>query len=341
MIGKKEPTSLGNTTGMETIISKKASDIRRAAALIREGELVAFPTETVYGLGGNALDKDASRKNYAVKGRPSDNPLIVHLTDWSEVTSIAVPNAAAKALYDAFCPGPLTMILPKLPCLPYETTGGRDTVAVRFPSHPIARELISLAGVPIAAPSANVSKHVSPTDARHVYDDLNGKIPLILDGGPSDVGIESTIVDLTGSVPTVLRPGDISKEDIAAVLGEAKNYAGEVKEALAPGMKYKHYSPRVPCYLVKKGDFARAYLEAEAKGLRAVAIATEETIAGELVGRDVISLGFTPKDAQHRVYAALRAAESHDIALVEDLSDKCGYFAAMDRIKKATGGSTI
>jgi len=302
---------------------------------------VAFPTETVYGLGGNALDREASRKIYAVKGRPSDNPLIVHLTDWADVDGIAVATPQAKALYDAFCPGPLTMIMKKRPCLPDETTGGRDTVAVRFPSHPMARKLIELAGVPIAAPSANVSKHVSPTDPLHVYDDLKGRIPLILDGGPCDVGIESTIVDLTGECPTVLRPGAITKEQIAAVLGKARNYAGEVKEALAPGMKYKHYSPKVPCYLVKREDVADIFRKEEEKGLRVVAIVTEQTAQATLKGRAVISLGSTPAEAQHNVYAALRAAERYDLAIIEDLSDKYDYFAAMDRIKKATGGQSL
>ncbi|MBQ9369754.1 MAG: threonylcarbamoyl-AMP synthase [Clostridia bacterium] len=326
---------------MQTMIGKAASDIRRAAELLRAGELVAFPTETVYGLGGNALDKDAARHIYAVKGRPSDNPLIVHLWDWSQAGEYAYVTAEGKALYDAFCPGPLTMIFKKKPCIPDETTGGRDTVALRFPSHPVARALLKECGLPIAAPSANVSKHVSPTTSAHVYDDLNGAIPLILDGGDSEVGIESTIVDLTGDCPTVLRPGAITKEQIAAVLGNARNYAGKVTEALAPGMKYKHYSPRVPCYLVKRERLWTAYRELAEKGLRAVLIAREETGAGFRGTADVLSLGNTPEEAQRYIYAALRDAEKYDAAIIEDLSDIYGYFAAMDRIGKATGGSTL
>ena len=324
---------------MTTKIGDKKQDVILAAKLLKEGELVAFPTETVYGLGGNALDREAARKIYAVKGRPSDNPLIVHLSKWEDVYAVAYPTKQAKALYDAFCPGPLTMILKKLPVVPDETTGGRDTVALRFPSHPVARELIALAGVPVAAPSANVSKHVSPTSAWHVYNDLNGKIPLILEGGDSDVGIESTIVDLTGEEPTVLRPGAITAEQIKAVLGSADYYHGEIKEALAPGMKYKHYSPKVPCYLAKRENLEKAYLSLKAQGLNAVLIATEQAAKG--LDCPLLSLGENAKDAQHRIYGALRDSEKYDAAIIEDLSDKKEYFAAMDRIKKATGGNVL
>ncbi|HAE89067.1 MAG TPA: threonylcarbamoyl-AMP synthase [Clostridiales bacterium] len=324
---------------MTTTIGNEKEDILKAAELLKNGELVAFPTETVYGLGGNALDPDAAKKIYAVKGRPSDNPLIVHLYAWEEVYAVADPTPQAKALYDAFCPGPLTMILKKLPVVPDETTGGRATVALRFPSHPVARELLRLAGIPIAAPSANVSKHVSPTSAAHVFSDLNGKIPLILEGGDSEVGIESTIVDLTGEEPTVLRPGAITAEEIKAVLGSADYYHGEIKEALAPGMKYKHYSPKVPCYLVKRENLQNACASLKEQGVNAVVIATDE--AAKDITTAVISLGKTAKDAQHRIYGALRESEKYDAAIIEDLSDKKEYFAAMDRIKKATGGNVL
>lgn len=324
---------------MITKIGNTEQDIIQAAELLRKGELVAFPTETVYGLGGNALNRDASRKIYAVKGRPSDNPLIVHLSAWEDIFRIAHPTEQAALLYRAFCPGPLTMILRKLSAVPDETTGGRDTVAVRFPSHPVARELIERAGVPIAAPSANISKHVSPTSAQHVYQDLNGKIPLILDGGDSAVGIESTIVDLTEDAPTVLRPGAITAEQIKEVLGNADYYRGEIKEALAPGMKYKHYAPKVPCYLVKRESLQSALISLEKQGLSPAAIVTEDG-AKNLVG-NVLSLGSSAQDAQHRIYGALREAEHYDAVIIEDLSDKKQYFAAMDRIKKATGGNTL
>ena len=182
-----------------------------AGSIIRSGGLVAFPTETVYGLGGNALDPEASRRIYAAKGRPSDNPLIVHIADLSSLSRIVsrIPDSAL-ALADAFWPGPLTMILPRSSEVPSETTGGLDTVAVRMPSHPVALELIRKSGGYIAAPSANTSGRPSPTRAQHVYDDLNGRIDMIIDGGPVGIGIESTIIDLTEEVPMVLRPGFIS-----------------------------------------------------------------------------------------------------------------------------------
>ena len=182
-----------------------------AGSIIRSGGLVAFPTETVYGLGGNALDPEASRRIYAAKGRPSDNPLIVHIADLGSLSRIVsrIPDSAL-ALADAFWPGPLTMILPRSSEVPPETTGGLDTVAVRMPSHPAALELIRRSGGYIAAPSANTSGRPSPTRAQHVYDDLNGRIDMIIDGGPVGIGIESTIIDLTEEVPMVLRPGFIS-----------------------------------------------------------------------------------------------------------------------------------
>lgn len=323
---------------MITKIGKTQKDVAEAAALIKRGELVAFPTETVYGLGGNALDADASRKIYGVKGRPSDNPLIVHLTKWQDAEKIAYTTEQAKRLYDAFCPGPLTMILKKRAVVPDATTGGRQTVAIRFPSHPVARALIDQAGVPIAAPSANKSKHVSPTAAAHVYEDLAGEIPMILEGGDAEVGIESTIVDLTAEEPTVLRPGAITAEEIRAVLGKGEYYRGEIKEALAPGMKYKHYSPKVPCFLASRESLESALERLRKQGLRPVLITTEseaEKYAPSL------SLGSTAKEAQHRIYGALREAEKYDVAVIEDLSDRREYYAAMDRIKKATGGNRL
>lgn len=323
---------------MITKIGSSAADVIEAAKLIKNGELVAFPTETVYGLGGNALLPEASKMIYAVKGRPSDNPLIVHLYEWDEIYNVAVPNDAAKTLYEAFCPGPLTMILPKLPAVPDETTGGRNTVAIRFPIHPMARDLIRLAGVPIAAPSANVSKHVSPTDASHVFTDLNGRIPLILDGGPCDVGIESTIVDLTGETPTVLRPGKITKEEIAAVLGSAENFHGNIKEALAPGMKYKHYSPSKPCYLAASNEIVAKAKVLTEEGKSVVAIC-RECLAKQIPGS--ISLGENASEAENRIYGALRSAEKGDIILVEDLNNDEAYFAVMNRINKSTGGNRI
>ena len=202
-----------------------ADALDRAAALIAQGELVAFPTETVYGLGGNALDPAASAKIYAAKGRPSDNPLIVHVADMAQLWEAAreIPPQA-RLLADAFWPGPLTMILWKNAQVPTETTGGLDTVAVRMPSHPVAQELIQRSGCMIAAPSANASGRPSPTEAAHVMQDLKGRIPMIIDGGTVGIGIESTIIDLTEDVPMVLRPGYITREALSEALGEEVVY---------------------------------------------------------------------------------------------------------------------
>ena len=242
---------------MDTIIEKVDSGhidtdvMEQAGKLIAEGELVAFPTETVYGLGGDALDPDASRRIYAAKGRPSDNPLIVHIADFDDMKRVAreVPEQAKK-LADAFWPGPLTMVFPKSDIVPYGTTGGLDTVAVRMPSDPVANRLIKLAGVPVAAPSANTSGRPSPTTAQHVWQDMEGKIEMILDGGPVGIGVESTIVDVSGDVPTLLRPGAITMEMLRETVGQV-----EIDPAIqappsadlrpkAPGMKYRHYAPK-------------------------------------------------------------------------------------------------
>ena len=199
---------------------KDKTSLKKAGHVLREGGLVAFPTETVYGLGGNALNGESSRRIYAAKGRPSDNPLIVHICRFEDIYSITkiVPEGARK-LAQAFWPGPLTMILPKSDKVPYETTGGLETVAVRMPSHPAAREMIACAGGYVAAPSANASGRPSPTTALHVAEDMLGKIDMIVDGGPVGIGLESTIVDLTVSPPQILRPGYITKAMLEEVLG--------------------------------------------------------------------------------------------------------------------------
>ena len=229
----------------------KDEELAEAAAVLKSGGLVAFPTETVYGLGGNALDEDAARKIYAAKGRPSDNPLIAHISCAAELAPLVreIPEAGRK-LMEAFWPGPLTMIFPKSSKVPYGTTGGLDTVAVRMPDDPVASRLIELAGVPVAAPSANTSGRPSPTTADHVWQDMNGRIDMIIDGGPVGIGVESTIVDVSSPVPSVLRPGAITMEMLREVLGEVAvdpAILGPMKEDVkpkAPGMKYRHYAPK-------------------------------------------------------------------------------------------------
>lgn len=236
----------------------KDEDLREAARILREGGLVAFPTETVYGLGGNALDAEAAGKIYAAKGRPSDNPLIAHISCAKELEPLVkeVPEAGRK-LMEAFWPGPLTMIFPKSAKVPYGTTGGLDTVAVRMPDDPVANRLIALAGVPVAAPSANTSGRPSPTTADHVWQDMNGRIDMLIDGGPVGIGVESTIVDVSSAIPAVLRPGAITMEMLEAVLGEVAvdpailgPMSADVRPK-APGMKYKHYAPKAELTLVE------------------------------------------------------------------------------------------
>ena len=232
--------------------------IAEASKILQDGGLVAFPTETVYGLGADALNADAAAKIYAAKGRPSDNPLIVHIADTDAVEKLADletmnrthPDMVKKAymLMEAFWPGPLTIIFPKLAIVPDGTTGGLPTVAIRMPSHPIAQELIRTSGVSIAAPSANTSGRPSPTTAQHVWEDMDGRIEMILDGGAVGIGIESTIVDMTGTIPTILRPGFITKTMLSEIVGDVTIDPAIIEpdpnlRPKAPGMKYTHYAP--------------------------------------------------------------------------------------------------
>lgn len=266
----------------------KDEELKEAAGILRSGGLVAFPTETVYGLGGNALDEDAARKIYAAKGRPSDNPLIAHVSCVEEVAPLVkeIPEAGRK-LMEAFWPGPLTMIFPKSEKVPYGTTGGLDTVAIRMPDDPVANRLIALAGVPVAAPSANTSGRPSPTTADHVWQDMNGRIEMIIDGGPVGIGVESTIVDVSSAVPAVLRPGAITMEMLEEVLGEVSvdpailgPLSADVRPK-APGMKYKHYAPKADLTLVEPGTGADRESRAEQ-----VTGAEQKTGAGQVTGAE-------------------------------------------------------
>ncbi len=250
---------------MDTIIEKITGDsghdrqvIQKAAAIIKKGGLVAFPTETVYGLGGDAFDADAASKIYAAKGRPSDNPLIVHISDISDLTELSddVPEVV-YTLAERFWPGPLTVIIKKNCRVPDTVTGGLDTVAVRLPDNETARKFIKASGTFIAAPSANLSGRPSPTSAEHVAEDLSGRIDMIIDGGDIDIGLESTIVDMTGDVPVLLRPGFVTAEMLCGAVGEVaydpalmSGVDGEVRPK-APGMKYRHYAPKAEMTVVE------------------------------------------------------------------------------------------
>lgn len=235
-------------------------EINLAGKVLQSGGLVAFPTETVYGLGGDALNPEASKKIYAAKGRPSDNPLIIHIAKWEDLERIVsyIP-LEAKKLADKYWPGPLTLVLQKSDKVPYETTGGLETVAVRMPDDKIALALIEAAGGYVAAPSANTSGKPSPTLAKYVKEDLDGKIDIILDGGAVGIGLESTIVDLTSSTPEILRPGFVTKEMLKEVLGEVEVDAAILSSSSkqapkAPGMKYKHYAPNGELTIVSGGE---------------------------------------------------------------------------------------
>ncbi|MDR3264922.1 MAG: threonylcarbamoyl-AMP synthase [Synergistaceae bacterium] len=225
------------------------SVIERAGALLREGRLVAFPTETVYGLGANGLDPGAVKKIFLAKGRPSDNPLILHLCDPRDARSLARVDARAEAVMEAFWPGPLTLVLPALPVVPAEVTAGLETVALRMPDHPVALSLIGAAGCPVAGPSANRSGRPSPTDADAVMADLDGRVDLVLDAGAVEVGVESTVLDLTGERAVLLRPGGMSVERIAEFFGEEPGVADKNSARRSPGTRYRHYAPAVPVHV--------------------------------------------------------------------------------------------
>lgn len=266
---------------MNTLYLQPETDgtaVARAAELLRAGEVVGIPTETVYGLAANALDPDAVRSIFAAKGRPQDNPLIVHIADIPQIYDIAaeVPESALR-LAEAFWPGPLTMILPKRERIPMVTSGGLSTVGIRLPSHPLAREIIRAAGVPLAAPSANLSGRPSTTTAQHVLEDLSGKIAAVVEGGACSVGVESTVVSLCGSVPRLLRPGGISLEQLRSVLGEVEvdralhEKIDDTEKVSAPGMKYRHYAPKAPVTVVLGTPDASAdYIAARAESTTGV-----------------------------------------------------------------------
>ncbi len=326
--------------------------MERAGKILRGGGLVAFPTETVYGLGADALNEEAARKIYEAKGRPSDNPLIVHIADPEALDGIveSVPEKAA-ALAAAFWPGPLTMIFHKKECVPYGTTGGLSTVAVRMPSDEIARELIRQGGGYVAAPSANVSGRPSPTTAQHVYEDMAGRIPMILDGGPVPIGLESTIVDLTGERPVILRPGYITLDMVRSVTGEAEVDQGLIAEdssvrPKAPGMKYRHYAPRADLQIVE-GPMEQviSYINEQcaAPGKTGV-ICTEETREHYHAG-DVKCIGSRRDElsiASH-LFAILREFDEDQVDRIYSESfDTPGLGqAVMNRLLKAAGHRKI
>lgn len=345
---------------MKTILAKvdlrqsaSAETIQTAAKILQAGGLVAFPTETVYGLGGNGLDSEACKKIYAAKGRPSDNPLILHISEMEELQPIVREiSPAAQKLMDAFWPGPLTMVFPKADIVPAQATGGLDTVAVRFPNHPVARAIIKAAGLPIAAPSANSSGKPSPTRASHVQFDLDGKIDMIVDGGAAEWGLESTIVDVSGEVPMILRPGAVTKEMMEEIVGEVAidpailaKPAADLKPK-APGMKYTHYSPKADVILVKGETDAVVeeinHLAAAdaAQGYKTGVMATEET-KDRYRADIVLSLGSRekPEEIGANLFKILRKFDFLGAEKVysEVFSEEGEGMAIMNRLNKAAG----
>ncbi len=306
------------SSNMETKIKPIDNiSLTQAKEIIFDGGVVAMPTETVYGLGGNAFDDSAVRKIFEIKGRPNDNPLIAHVHedyDLSKIIDYDPPYA--KALREAFLPGPLTLVYPsKNKVSPYVSCG-LDTLAVRVPSHKGAQAFLKAVDIPIVAPSANLSKHVSPTSATHVYEDFAGKIPLILDGGACEGGIESTVCDVTGEVPVILRPGLVTQEMIAAVVGACEVDSTPVtagKKVKSPGVLYKHYSPKCKTLFFQADavDQAAQAIAKEKNAQKRVAVLCEDGLVSVFttLGTDVLNLGKTPSEMACKLYDMLRKAE--------------------------------
>jgi len=324
--------------------------IREAALLIREGQTVAFPTETVYGLGANALDPDAINRIYAAKDRPADNPLITHISELSQLRPLIAcePSETAMRMMEAFWPGPLTLIFPRASSVPANVSAGLPTISVRLPAHPVARALIAAAGVPIAAPSANRSGRPSPTSAAHVFEDMNGRIPMILDGGDCAVGLESTVVDMTGETPRILRPGGVTAEMIAQVAGSSEvddavlRPLKEGERPRSPGMKYRHYAPEGELTIVTGnpenviGTISGFYDRALEEGRRPMILALENHIAA-YGDRRTESLGGNADEMAHRIFSLLRDADhlGADILFSEAVEAKGVGLAVMNRLGRA------
>ena len=333
------------------LLPADAESIRLAGQLIAEGKLVGFPTETVYGLGGNALDAQAVRAIFAAKGRPADNPLIVHVSCMEETEGICTVNRLAEQLMRAFWPGPLTLLLPKLPSVPDVTTAGLGTVAVRCPRHPAALALIRAAGVPIAAPSGNLSGRPSPTTAAHMMEDMNGRIPLILDGGPCSVGVESTVLDVTGSIPVIFRPGGVTREMIASCVGDcsvADSVMRPLREgeaAPSPGMRHRHYAPRGRMTIVR-GESEQAVTDALKRlydESENACILCHSAHLGKFGSRRVYDLGSSTEETAKVLFAALREMDENKIAriLCEGWGENGVGLAVMNRMARAAAFDII
>lgn len=332
---------------MTRVLKPTQEALDLAGQLIRMGEVVGFPTETVYGLGGDATNDAAIGKIFAAKGRPGDNPLIVHISELSQISQVIsgpLPEQARK-LAERYWPGPMTMILPKGEKISFKTTAGLDSVGVRFPDHPVAQAFITAAGVPIAAPSANISGKPSPTTAQHVFKDMDGRIDLILDGGESRVGLESTVIDVRSLPVRILRPGGVTPQMVADVLGEVEvdgsvlRPLGKNETVRSPGMKYKHYAPDGSLVIVKGSREGAAHeicaLYDSTDGEKCI-LALEGNL--ELYGdRRVASLGIDPGEAAHRLFNALREMDDRKVnAIFSEAVEAEGIgLAVMNRLGRA------
>ena len=329
--------------------------IRIAADVIRNGGLVAFPTETVYGLGADALNPEAVANIFRVKNRPADNPMIVHVADKMEVYKLTedVP-VSAEELMDLFWPGPLTLVLKKSVIVPHVTTGGLETVAIRMPGHRVPLALIAESGVPIAAPSANPAGKPSPTTARHVMEDLGDKVNIILDGGQTRIGVESTVLDMTACRPTILRPGGITSEELMSILGTIEIHPAGVKIGMgvvsSPGMKHKHYAPSSDMVVVEGGDFdiivrkvQELADEHRREGKRVGIMATSESPRYDA---DIVKVAGSRADLKtiaRNLFVVLRGFDEKkvDIIIVEGVETKGIGLAIMDRLERAAGHRVI
>lgn len=338
--------------------------IRKASGILRSGGLVAFPTETVYGLGADTFNAEAVKKIFLAKGRPQDNPLIIHVNNRQMARELTIGiNRQAERLMDIFWPGPLTIILPRGEKVPAEVCAGLASIAIRMPAHQVALDLISYAQLPVAAPSANVSGRPSPTTAMHVYEDLGGQIEAILDGGPAGMGVESTVLDLTSPVPVILRPGGVTVSQLEKEIGEVRidphietaTFNGDSGEKVnfqprSPGMKYKHYAPRAPLFLVE-GDGRRVTAKVrelvalkQAEGLRVGVLAYNET-AGYYSQNEVLTVGsiWSAEQVASRLYSTLRRFDELgvDVIIAEGLEPQGFGLAVMNRLRRASGGKVI
>ncbi|MEY8349222.1 L-threonylcarbamoyladenylate synthase [Bacillus cereus] len=331
-------------------IKKDYPQLQEAARLLRENEAIAFPTETVYGLGANAMNDEAIAKIFEAKGRPSDNPLIVHIGARSQLGEIVREiTPVAEELMKHFWPGPLTIILPKKDGISEKVTAGLDTVGVRMPDHPVALALIEAANVPVAAPSANRSGRPSPTLAHHVYEDLNGKIAGIVDGGATGVGVESTVVDCTSEVPTILRPGGITKEQLEEVIGTVSldpALKDEKEKPKAPGMKYTHYAPKAPLSIVEGSrDFIQQLVDKKKEEGYTVGVLTTEEYQHVYKADVVLSCGMRSDLASvaTKLYDVLRTFDASEVDVIfsESFPDEGIGNAIMNRLTKAAGHHII